>query len=130
MQEGADQGLSIGAVPSGSFQGWRTSHAFSLLATPADDGAGSSPRGGSRALTPTFKAFLEDLVRIPQPPWKSSSRGKSQRNNMEDVPEPGKWPVDPQQDQEIQKERLWVDGCFDFTHHGTRYTLPNAPGLV
>lgn len=37
---------------------------------------------------------------------------------MDDVPQPGHWPIDPQQDQEIQKERLWVDGCFDFAHHG------------
>ncbi|ETN36478.1 uncharacterized protein HMPREF1541_08756 [Cyphellophora europaea CBS 101466] len=37
---------------------------------------------------------------------------------MGDIPEPGKWPVDPQQDVEIRKDRLWVDGCFDFAHHG------------
>ncbi|KIV88932.1 hypothetical protein PV10_08558 [Exophiala mesophila] len=34
------------------------------------------------------------------------------------VPGPGQWPVDPQQDQEILKERIWIDGCFDFAHHG------------
>lgn len=37
---------------------------------------------------------------------------------MEDVPQPGHWPVDPQADQEIREDRLWVDGCFDFAHHG------------
>jgi len=35
-----------------------------------------------------------------------------------DVPRAGEWPVDPQEDQEISKDRLWVDGCFDFAHHG------------
>ena len=34
------------------------------------------------------------------------------------VPGPSQWPVDPQQDQEILKERIWIDGCFDFAHHG------------
>jgi ethanolamine-phosphate cytidylyltransferase len=34
------------------------------------------------------------------------------------IPEPGDWPVDPQEDQEILEERLWIDGCFDFFHHG------------
>ncbi|KAI7705962.1 hypothetical protein KC353_g12557, partial [Hortaea werneckii] len=34
------------------------------------------------------------------------------------VPEPGNWPVPPQDDQEILEDRLWIDGCFDFFHHG------------
>lgn len=34
------------------------------------------------------------------------------------VPKPGHWPVDPQEDVPILDERLWVDGCFDFAHHG------------
>lgn len=36
----------------------------------------------------------------------------------EDIPTPGNWPVDPQHDVEIAKDRIWVDGCFDFAHHG------------
>ena len=39
-------------------------------------------------------------------------------SNADDVPEPGQWPVDPQEDQEIRKECIWIDGCFDFAHHG------------
>ncbi|KAL8631776.1 hypothetical protein Q9189_002474 [Teloschistes chrysophthalmus] len=35
----------------------------------------------------------------------------------ETVPEPGQWPVDPQQGIEISKARIWIDGCFDFSHH-------------
>ena len=35
------------------------------------------------------------------------------------VPLSGKWPVDPQHDVAISKDRIWVDGCFDFAHHGT-----------
>ncbi|KAF2742506.1 hypothetical protein M011DRAFT_472219 [Sporormia fimetaria CBS 119925] len=34
------------------------------------------------------------------------------------IPQPGQWPVDPQEDQEVSHDRIWVDGCFDFTHHG------------
>ncbi|KAI1941423.1 choline phosphate cytidylyltransferase [Ophidiomyces ophidiicola] len=34
------------------------------------------------------------------------------------VPRFGEWPVDPQEDIPIQKDRIWVDGCFDFSHHG------------
>ncbi|KAH9810082.1 ethanolamine-phosphate cytidylyltransferase-like [Teratosphaeria destructans] len=34
------------------------------------------------------------------------------------IPEPGAWPIDPQEDQEIDEARLWIDGCFDFFHHG------------
>lgn len=39
----------------------------------------------------------------------------------ETVPEPGQWPVDPQQGIEISKARIWIDGCFDFSHHGMSY---------
>ncbi len=35
------------------------------------------------------------------------------------VPAPGHWPVDPQQDMPISDRRIWIDGCFDFAHHGT-----------
>ncbi|TKA83500.1 hypothetical protein B0A55_00545 [Friedmanniomyces simplex] len=35
-----------------------------------------------------------------------------------EIPEPGHWPVDPQEDVPIAEERLWIDGCFDFFHHG------------
>jgi ethanolamine-phosphate cytidylyltransferase len=34
------------------------------------------------------------------------------------IPEPGDWPVDPQTDVAIDEQRLWIDGCFDFFHHG------------
>lgn len=34
------------------------------------------------------------------------------------VPAPGQWPVGPQTDLEISRARLWIDGCFDFSHHG------------
>ncbi|PKY01851.1 hypothetical protein P168DRAFT_256706 [Aspergillus campestris IBT 28561] len=36
----------------------------------------------------------------------------------ESVPSPGEWPVDPQEDIPISDDRIWVDGCFDFSHHG------------
>lgn len=38
------------------------------------------------------------------------------------IPSPGNWPVDPQDDIPILKDRIWVDGCFDFTHHGVLYS--------
>lgn len=34
------------------------------------------------------------------------------------VPAPGQWPADPQDDVPISKDRIWIDGCFDFSHHG------------
>ena len=34
------------------------------------------------------------------------------------VPRPGEWPVGPQEAQVVSKDRIWVDGCFDFSHHG------------
>ncbi|CAK38469.1 hypothetical protein CBS63078_5354 [Aspergillus niger] len=34
------------------------------------------------------------------------------------IPAPGEWPVDPQADVPISDNRIWVDGCFDFSHHG------------
>ncbi|KAL5332757.1 hypothetical protein BJX70DRAFT_100015 [Aspergillus crustosus] len=36
----------------------------------------------------------------------------------ETVPQHGEWPVDPQADVPISERRVWVDGCFDFSHHG------------
>ncbi|ERF76077.1 hypothetical protein EPUS_01410 [Endocarpon pusillum Z07020] len=38
--------------------------------------------------------------------------------NEEGAPKPGHWPVPPQEDQPISKDRIWIDGCFDFSHHG------------
>lgn len=40
---------------------------------------------------------------------------------QETVPKPGQWPVDPQEDVPISKDRIWVDGCFDFSHHGNAH---------
>ncbi|KAI9850140.1 MAG: hypothetical protein M1838_006027 [Thelocarpon superellum] len=34
------------------------------------------------------------------------------------APAPGHWPVPPQDDAPVSKDRIWVDGCFDFSHHG------------
>ena len=39
------------------------------------------------------------------------------------VPKPGEWPVDPQEDQPVSKDRIWLDGCFDFSHHGKKKTV-------
>ena len=36
-----------------------------------------------------------------------------------EVPSSGNWPVEPQTDVPVTKGRIWVDGCFDFSHHGT-----------
>ena len=37
---------------------------------------------------------------------------------QESIPKPGHWPVDPQDDVPISADRIWIDGCFDFAHHG------------
>ncbi|ORY05567.1 hypothetical protein BCR34DRAFT_626839 [Clohesyomyces aquaticus] len=34
------------------------------------------------------------------------------------IPSEGQWPVAPQADVEVSEERIWIDGCFDFSHHG------------
>jgi ethanolamine-phosphate cytidylyltransferase len=39
-------------------------------------------------------------------------------SNGEEIPKVGEWPVPPQEDQPISKDRIWIDGCFDFSHHG------------
>ena len=36
----------------------------------------------------------------------------------------GEWPVDPQKDRPILPERIWIDGCFDFFHHGMPHDNP------
>ncbi|KAI9771362.1 MAG: hypothetical protein M1840_002332 [Geoglossum simile] len=38
--------------------------------------------------------------------------------DVSDTPAPGQWPVDPQDDVPVSSDRIWVDGCFDFSHHG------------
>ncbi|KAF2642473.1 ethanolamine-phosphate cytidylyltransferase [Massarina eburnea CBS 473.64] len=34
------------------------------------------------------------------------------------IPVEGQWPVGPQEDAHVSEERIWIDGCFDFSHHG------------
>lgn len=34
------------------------------------------------------------------------------------VPKNGQWPVEPQEDMPVSESRIWIDGCFDFFHHG------------
>lgn len=34
------------------------------------------------------------------------------------IPSAGQWPFDPRTDVEVSKDRIWIDGCFDFSHHG------------
>jgi len=45
----------------------------------------------------------------------------------EQVPLPGQWPVDPQEEQPISEDKIWVDGCFDFTHHGKKRNALSGP---
>ncbi|KAI9888217.1 MAG: hypothetical protein M1814_000961 [Vezdaea aestivalis] len=35
-----------------------------------------------------------------------------------EVPLPGHWPLDHQEAIPVDEARVWVDGCFDFSHHG------------
>lgn len=34
------------------------------------------------------------------------------------IPLLGQWPVGPQTDVQVSKDKIWIDGCFDFNHHG------------
>ncbi len=36
------------------------------------------------------------------------------------IPSAGQWPTEPQDDVQVSDQRIWVDGCFDFAHHGTQ----------
>ena len=42
--------------------------------------------------------------------------------STESVPDAGHWPVNPQEDVPIDEGRIWIDGCFDFSHHGRQIT--------
>ncbi|KAF2759709.1 phosphoethanolamine [Pseudovirgaria hyperparasitica] len=47
--------------------------------------------------------------------------GRTRTNSIsqkESVPKAGQWPVDPQEAVPIDDDRIWIDGCFDFAHHG------------
>ncbi|KAI9734881.1 MAG: hypothetical protein M1834_001961 [Cirrosporium novae-zelandiae] len=46
-----------------------------------------------------------------------------------EIPTKGNWPVDPQDDMTILNDRMWVDGCFDFSHHGHAGALLQARRL-
>ncbi|KAF2722439.1 hypothetical protein K431DRAFT_266401 [Polychaeton citri CBS 116435] len=47
------------------------------------------------------------------------------------IPDPGHWPVDPQEDAAtLDDDSLWIDGCFDFFHHGHAGVMLNARKLV
>lgn len=45
------------------------------------------------------------------------------------IPEPGDWPIDPQTDIPVEEDRLWIDGCFDFFHHGHASVMLQARRL-
>jgi ethanolamine-phosphate cytidylyltransferase len=44
----------------------------------------------------------------------------------ETIPRRGEWPVDPQDDVPIAEGRIWVDGCFDFSHHGRESVIADS----
>ena len=41
------------------------------------------------------------------------------------IPAGGQWPVAPQDDVPVSETRIWVDGCFDFAHHGLPACRPS-----
>ena len=84
-----------------------------------------------------FKRFLKIFRRVIvavkfKPPWAAGvhcSQLASQQIHLyhtwimvdpffAEIPEAGRWPVDPQEDVQLSKDRIWIDGCFDFSHHG------------
>ena len=46
------------------------------------------------------------------------------------IPSPGEWPVDPQEDVPMSEDRIWIDGCFDFSHHGITSITCRQDGLA
>lgn len=45
-----------------------------------------------------------------------SSNRQDELGNL--IPKSGQWPVEPQEDVPVADDRIWIDGCFDFSHHG------------
>ena len=43
------------------------------------------------------------------------------------VKSPVKWPVEPWDDVVVSKDRIWIDGCFDFSHHGISQLHTSQP---
>ncbi len=75
----------------------------------------------SRSTVARTVSLLLDLCATQSP--RTSLVVRNQQRDMassdvEDIPKPGDWPVPPQEDQPIHKDRIWIDGCFDFSHHG------------
>lgn len=66
---------------------------------------------------PSPEAYSE--IKIAESAFPSSLRNMS-TSLEEPAPLPGNWPVDPQEDTPISEDRVWVDGCFDFSHHGEK----------
>lgn len=62
------------------------------------------------AVLPSLSHHLPSATAVPP----STSAMASE----DDVPAPGHWPVDPQEDVPVDSSRIWIDGCFDFSHHG------------
>lgn len=52
------------------------------------------------------------------PPTHAQAAQTTDETQGEWIPTEGQWPVDPQEDVEVSEQRIWVDGCFDFAHHG------------
>jgi len=67
----------------------------------------------------------------PSPlPFPSSPSDKLSQGEW--IPGTGQWPVGPQDEVQVDKSRIWVDGCFDFSHHGTmaQHRSPLRPRLM
>lgn len=86
------------------------------------------PRFGSLTAprsTPRHRYHCYHYCYHAAPPERPSTSAPAIRGNAtsnqsqgEYIPAEGDWPVDPQHDVEVSDQRVWVDGCFDFAHHG------------
>nr|POF16556.1 ethanolamine-phosphate cytidylyltransferase [Quercus suber] len=81
----------------------------------------------SREIMPSalYSFFLSSTTDSAQStPYRSSIRKPARMAPKVDpetgcvIPETGAWPVAPQEAVAILEDRLWIDGCFDFFHHG------------
>ena len=72
-------------------------------------------------------AFHQSLFLVSPPPKTPAYTVVSSCwMDNQNVPKPGEWPVDPQNDVKISAHRIWVDGCFDFAHHGLQARCPSS----
>jgi len=94
--------------------GWRTSHTKAWQSCMRPVQARLQPRSSSLSIL----ALFHDGYPLVNSVDLATRLAMSVDETGLPIPTAGNWPVDPQQDVPVEESRLWIDGCFDFSHHG------------